>query len=385
MIINMNHLINNINVIKKKTKTSIMAIVKSDAYGLGVKIIARTLVKSGVNYLVVNNAKEAKVLLQDNALKDVFILILSSLKVEELEEFDQFLQVIFSVNNTQDAHNLSILKTKHFVHIAIDTGMNRMGLKTTSEVESIIQILSLNDCVIIDGIYTHFASSADEYQYYTYQVQQFKRFIDLYPFKMIHSANSASLAKPLVGNYVRIGIALYGYNTNIKGLKPVCYLYAKPINLLTLEPGEYLGYDMTYQAPEKVKVAVLPIGYNEGLLQGISNISWKYKNNEFKQIARTCMNHSFLLVNDEVNYNSCFNLLGNNNKIYQLADELSCSVHQILCQMSKIKKIYFKRVENDLSHTNQYRIQKSRTSRKRKGSYQNINFRIVRTKWGGVL
>ena len=153
MIINMNHLINNINVIKKKTKTSIMAIVKSDAYGLGVKIIARTLVKSGVNYLVVNNAKEAKVLLQDNALKDVFILILSSLKVEELEEFDQFLQVIFSVNNTQDAHNLSILKTKHFVHIAIDTGMNRMGLKTTSEVESIIQILSLNDCLIIDGIY----------------------------------------------------------------------------------------------------------------------------------------------------------------------------------------------------------------------------------------
>lgn len=384
LVIDLDHLIHNVRLIESKTKKNIMAIIKSDAYGLGAKPIAMALVKAGVRYFVVNSFREAISLLEDDSVKNglsgSYLLVLASLSNSQLRILDRFPNIIFSINMFDDIHPLKVLKNQHLVHLAIDTGMNRTGCKSLKEVEKIIACLNQNKQVVLDGIYTHFASSKDEYDYYHFQRDGFKKYTELYPFNIIHSANSASLDKPIDGNYVRIGISLYGYNSSIKGLKPVVYLYAQPINIIRLEDGEALGYDMTYRAQGNALVAVLPIGYNEGLLQGLKAISWTCGDREYSQIAKTCMNHSYLLVDETINDHSRFQLLGNNDKIDQIAKSLSCPVHQVLCQMSKIKKIYFMRDEYDISKTARMEKFHSHQSRKRKRSDLVPRFRNLRAR-----
>jgi alanine racemase len=364
MIIRIDSMIDNLKAIERITGCSIMPVIKSDAYGLGARYLAKALVLAGVKILVTNTLDEAKPLV---ALKGK-VLILSSLTERELKYSDHFPNIIFTVNNLEDALRLRILKRNHQVHLNIDTGMNRTGIRTVEEAENIIGELKKNPAVAIDGIYTHFASGPEEMDYYLFQVQKFKEFTKIYPFHTVHTANSATLKKPLVGSYVRIGIALYGYNTNIESLKKCVRVYAHPVNLFTLKPGECLGYDMTYKATEEKKIAVLPIGYNDGLLRGLEGLNFKAQGRLFPIVGKVCMNHCFILADEQINYHSSLELIGKDDRIYEMAQRLNCSAHQILCLMQKMKKIYVTRVDYDFSIFSKSGNKKSTKIRKRKRS-----------------
>jgi alanine racemase len=364
MIIRIDSMIDNLKAIERTTGCSIMPVIKSDAYGMGSRYLAKVLVMSGIKMLVTNTLDEAKPLLELKCR----VLILSSLTERELKYSDHFPNIIFTVNSVDDALRLKVLKRIHPVHLNIDTGMNRTGIRTVDEAETIICELKKNPTATLEGIYTHFASGPEEMEYYRLQVQKFKEFLKLYPFHTVHTANSASLKKPLVGSHVRIGIALYGYNTNIESLKKCVRVYASPVNLFTLKPGECLGYDMTYKATAEQRMAVLPIGYNDGLLRGLEGLTFKANGRLYPIVGKICMNHCFIIADGQINYHSSLELIGKDDRIYEMAKKLNCSVHQILCLMQKMKKIYVTRVEYDFSIFSKSGNKKSTKIRKRKRS-----------------
>ena len=93
--------------------------------------------------------------------------------------------------------------------------MNRLGIRSIEECKKIINILKTNKFIEIEGLYTHFSTSIDNLIDYNKQCDLFKEYINLYNFKIIHSAATSSLNKNIIGNFVRVGLGIYGFSNAV--------------------------------------------------------------------------------------------------------------------------------------------------------------------------
>ena len=154
--------------------------------------------------------------------------------------------IYYSVNCYDDIEKFTNKDFNINVHLQVDTGMNRLGIRSTEECKYIINILRKHKRIKIDGIFTHFSSNCDEYNYYNKQLKLFNSYLKLYSFNTIHSASSSSLHKNIIGNNVRVGLAIYGYGNPYIGLCPSLYFTTKLINHFILHKGESIGYNQKY-------------------------------------------------------------------------------------------------------------------------------------------
>lgn len=354
LFVDLDNIKNNIIKIKEYTKKEIMVVLKNNAYELNSKRIIPLLKEVNVKWIVYNKFDEY--ILDKKNLKDFNILILESPKEKYLN-----LPVYYSVNSVDDANLIKNVNTKTLVHLQIDTGMNRMGIRSIDEMKEVIKILSFNKNIIIDGLYTHFASNRDEYYYFNKQVNNFNTYLTLYPFNHIHCESSHSLGRKVNSNMVRVGISIYGYETNIKGIKPSISYYVKPVNSFKISKKDAVGYDQQYIEESSSYITVLPIGYDD--IIGINEIR---KNDEKLEIVgKICMNHLFIKSNEKIN-NLTSLLVLSKNDIISYRDY---NWYLIITSMKKIPKNYIRRSFNDLPKVFKTRTKKSRSFRLRKRSH----------------
>ncbi len=281
--INLDNIEKNIIELKKflNPNSKILAVVKADAYGHGSVMITPTLLASGVDMLGVASIDEGIQLRE--AKIDVPILVLGAAPVWAFDYAaeNNITLSLFSEEHLKAA-KLTYEKTglKPKVHIKLDTGMNRIGVRPEQAVEMIKRV-QRSDYVQLDGIFTHFANAEDTKKTQA-QLTIWNNIVSQIDTKdlLIHCANTAAMIAfdKIDYNMARAGLGIYGFVPDLipeykskPKLTPVLSLKGRITNIHTADEGEGVSYCHTYIASKKIKVATIPIGYADGVSRVLSN------------------------------------------------------------------------------------------------------------------
>lgn len=283
--IDLSALEHNVNVLENiiPKGCDIMAIVKANAYGHGDYEIASHLNKIGINAFGVATIDEGITLRKYRIKGDILVMgFTDPARVHELHQYSLMQTVI----DYDYARMLNISKEKVQVHLKIDTGMHRIGLHV-NEADKIKELFSY-PMLDIRGIFTHLcvadSLSREDTIYTKRQINDFYELISILKengvvLPKIHLQSSYGLLNypNLYNDYVRIGIALYGTlsspgdKTRVEvNLHPVLSLKARIAMLQEITEGEQAGYGRNFTARRKSCLAVLPIGYADGLPRNLS-------------------------------------------------------------------------------------------------------------------
>ena len=285
----------------------ITAVIKTDGYGHGAVALAHEL--EPISYVwgfATATTEEAKTLRNAGIKKPILILGYTfPYCYQELVEMD-IRPVVFSVKTAKQLSEAAVRLGKTMkVHIKVDTGMSRIGIRPDDSGIEIIKGIKACQNLEIEGILTHFAK-ADETDK-TETRQQFVRFDNFVkqaekecaihiPIK--HCSNSAGIIELQEMNMdmVRAGIILYGLwpsdevAQNIVELTPAMSLISHIVYVKELEAGSSISYGGTYVTTSKTKVATIPIGYGDGYPRGLSNKGYVLiRGQKAPILGRVCM------------------------------------------------------------------------------------------------
>lgn len=324
--VNLDNLKNNVNSIKRyiydsknlgADKTEILVMVKADGYGAGIVEVSKCLKEQGVKYLGVAYLVEAKKILEND--KDVNVVIFSNILPEEIEEAIRIgaILTLSDIKTARSVNEEAIKQGKKVrVHIKIDTGMTRLGVKI-KDLEPFITELKKFSNIQVEGVFTHLSSADTDEEYTKMQVTTFEAALDkikemgITP-RYTHICSSAGILLNIAEfcNMVRIGIAAYGYypDENMKekfkgedniGLEGVFKLEAPICSIREVDEDVYVSYSKTYITKRKSKVATIQIGYADGLNRLLSNQYMVTVNGkDAKIIGNICMDMCMIDITD---------------------------------------------------------------------------------------
>ncbi len=311
--INIDAIRSNVKKIMEKCdpETQIMGIVKADAYGHGAVQISQELTRLGINYLGVATLDEG-IELRTNGITTPIVLFgpVESNEFSKLMEFNVYPVVTSYAYAKELAENYRYRGLFPKLHIEIDTGMGRLGIPLESALLEIEQISNING-VIIDGIFTHFPSADSDLEFSNYQLKTFLSIIEEIKrldikVKFFHIANSAGIfningTTKTPFNMVRPGLSIYGYSTTkneelINSMK----LKTKIIEIRKMKKDETVSYLRTYKIQkEKEYIAVLPVGYADGIPTLYSNKGYVVINNKtYPSVGRICMDYMMVSLGE---------------------------------------------------------------------------------------
>ena len=289
IILNNKNLQNNLNFVKNQSHNAkICAMVKANAYGHGLKEIVSMLSGKVEAFGVVNIDEAMKVREIDlttpviifGECEDIHNAILNDISLSIIS-VDYLKKVIKSWKK---------LGKKPKLHLNVNSGMNRFGIKTLDEFNKVIKILQTNK-LNLEGIFTHFSSLTTDDDYTKRQREVFEKFINHLPktFKpLVHVGGGNSLFKVEGFDMYRVGMFLYGYGN--QNLKPVLSVKSKIIAKQNVKKGEHVGYMSSFTADKDMQVAVVPLGYDDGVKRGLSNNFYvKIKGELCKNVGKICM------------------------------------------------------------------------------------------------
>lgn len=260
----------------------LMAVVKANGYGHGALETAYTMIANGTNWLAVALPEEAIRLRRGGITAP--ILVLGAVSSDELDACvaADLVVTVFEPHIARLLSEAAVARQKMAkVHIKVDTGMGRLGL-LPQDFGSLVELVNSLPGLEIQGVFTHFAQAEHEDLEYTrWQFQRFREVLeDLRSRKInipyIHAANTAgTLFFPESHlNLVRVGLGIYGMYPDQRRplkLKPALSLKTKIAFVKTVPAGSGVSYDSTYVTNKDTSLAVLPIGYADGLSRGLSN------------------------------------------------------------------------------------------------------------------
>lgn len=282
LVIETGALENNLQAVAKHLNGAarMMAVVKADAYGHGAITEARLALKNGASMLAVALVEEG-ILLREAGIRCP-ILVLGGVSAEGARAAVQY-----GISQSMyDAGTLEVmqreakrLNTQALVHLKIDTGMTRVGLRGSGEIGRMLENLKSCSNVAVEGVFTHFADVLGDREYTDRQKALFDsaltqiRQAGFTP--LAHAAASTALLtrSDLWYDMVRPGIVLYGAEVNgiCPAIRPAQRLTTKPVRLEWVESGQTVGYSRTFRAARKTLVMTLPIGYGDGYPRILSN------------------------------------------------------------------------------------------------------------------
>lgn len=265
-------------------RASMLAVIKTNAYGHGVVPMGEAAVASGAERLGVTTVEEG-VMLREHGLL-VPIHILSSIIPEQAEVAITY-DLTISVSSVTLAKRLSdeaIHQAKiAIVHLKVDTGLHRFGVEPkqiTSFCKTTYHLPNLE----WEGIYTHFSRADDgdweqtEKEFALFQQTVIQLQQSGYHFPLQHAGGSSITLerKDMHLDMVRPGVALFGYTPDIRqekklSLKPVMTLKSRLLQVREISPGTPVGYSGSYVSSSVEKIAVVPIGHGDGYKRALSN------------------------------------------------------------------------------------------------------------------
>ncbi|MBA1434264.1 alanine racemase [Bombilactobacillus bombi] len=287
------------------SQTSIFAVVKANAYGHGALEVAQTLSQVGVDGFCVAVLDEALELRAAGLTQPILVLGVTPVAQANLAAQNNISLTVATLSWLQEA--AATLSQPLKVHLALDTGMGRIGFTDKASVICACDFISQQVFLIPEGIFTHFAT-ADEVDsdYFEQQVQIFKELTADLPiqFKYVHCANSATSLWHLdcQSNMIRLGISLYGLNpsgTAIKppyDLQPALSLKSQIVHIKKVAAGQKIGYGATYTAPSEEIIATVPIGYADGWLRRMSGSYVLVQGHFCPIVGRVCMDQLMIKV-----------------------------------------------------------------------------------------
>lgn len=276
LVVEKDKLVNNINIIKKMTSSTIIAVLKGNGYGLGLVEFARTLADNSIGYFAVSEIDEA-ILLRNNGFEENSILLLTSTSIEEEAEAivkHGIMPTVGSINSVSvmnaAAEKLGIIAD---VHLKIDTGFGRLGFLWNKTEDVCSQLKALNN-IRIAGTYTHLSYSFEKKPRSVHvQFEKFLKSIEVMKANGIdpgtlHIANSCAFLKfPAMHlDAVRVGSAFLGRIPidNPYGLTKIGYLKSRIAEIKDLPKDHYIGYANTYKTNRETRIGIVPVGYKDG-------------------------------------------------------------------------------------------------------------------------
>jgi alanine racemase len=279
-------LVHNLNQLRKTLVPGcdIMAVVKANAYGHGAIEIAKALHHQGVSRIAVVSIEEGITLRQADI--NLPIVILGPIFPEQFTDlFAHQLTPVVSDADTLPklAQAASSLHTPYPIHLKVETGMGRLGL-TQNEVANLFGSQGFPRTLHLEGLMTHLADTDGAATNTTReQLARFRNAMNIvtasgFRVPLIHAANSGGAIRYPEAQFslIRPGIMLYGYHTLPKSvpvpeLKPVLSLRTCIVQLRTVPPGHTVSYNGTFTAKQPTTIAVLPVGYADGISRRLSN------------------------------------------------------------------------------------------------------------------
>lgn len=359
--INLNHLKNNLQIIADRINNSkIMPIIKANAYGHGMVGIAKNLNHPSVEMLGIAYPSEGVELRLAGETRKIIIMIPPELD-EITEVIDNKLDI--TIGHYKYFPDIDKIARRRGVrinaHIYLNTGMNRDGI-SFEEFKKVLDEIESYKNINIEGICSHFATSDFDDKTFAYeQLSLFNKALDLLKtrkikFKYIHFANSGAIYNlpESYYNMVRPGFAIYGLMprqdfAEAMGLKPTLSLKTHIKKIFRLQKGQTAGYSMKYIAPRSTKIAVIPIGYGDGIpLSLTNNMQCLIEGKRFNVVGSICMDQMFIDIDKEnINEGEQVVLIGQQGAeeitAYELAERANTIPYNILTSILKrVPRIY---------------------------------------------
>jgi alanine racemase len=276
----------NLAVVRERigSQRLIMAVVKGDAYGHGALPVAREVMRAGADWLGVALVEEA-IELREGGIEAPILVLGPVFPSQAQAVVERDISVCLFTEEMAWALNeaASKMATKAKVHVKVDTGMNRLGIPSHKSLE-FLSLLRRYPWVEVQGIYSHLATADTRgSEFSSLQMERFfqvERTLREHGMEtgLRHLANSAATfgLEAARLDMVRVGIALYGCTPGGWGemkppLIPALSWKTKVAYVRDVEAGDSISYGCTFVASKKSRIAVIPVGYGDGLPHGLSN------------------------------------------------------------------------------------------------------------------
>ena len=243
------------------------------------------------------------------------------------------------------------------IHLALDTGMGRIGFRNTQDLKEAVDFIEKHsDQLKCEGVFTHFSTAdSKDPAYFEKQSQKFDELVGVLKKKpkYIHQANSATaLWHPnFEGNLVRMGISMYGLNPSgdvideTWNLEPALSLESELVAVKEVEVGSSIGYGATYTSSQSEWIGTVPIGYADGWLRRMQGFKVLIDGQYCEIVGRVCMDQFMVRLPKKYNLGTKVTLIGENNgKVITAQDvaNYADTIHyEIMCNITeRVPRIY---------------------------------------------
>lgn len=339
----------------------VMAVVKANAYGHGMTEVARTVADAGCRDLAIAISEEG-IALRQNGFQNENILVLGAVHERAIEPSvaNGLTLTVFDPAMVEkiDACASRMRRTAS-VHIKLDTGMGRIGLRTEAEANALQKALRKASHVQATGIYTHFADAdhlGEDGGLCDYSRNQLRLFHQLKssfdPAIPAHASNSAMSLVSADANFsmIREGISLYGYPPVPTELpfRHAVHWEAEIVHVKDVPAGTCIGYGCTYTAQKPMRIATIAAGYGDGYHRTVSNRGEVLVlGRRARIVGRVCMDQIMADVSDidHVRTGDIAVLIGRQGDGFIGADELAAwadtiSYEVLLSITTRVPRIY---------------------------------------------
>ena len=298
----------NMERIRAATPSSvkIMAVVKADGYGHGAETAARAALAGGADMLAVAAVGEGQHLRREGI--GAPILVLGAVTAADVREGveNRLIQTVCSPEMvTLCGKAVQAAGADAEVHLKVDTGMGRIGIRTEAERDAVLAALQANPGVKLVGSFTHFSDADGNEEGMAYTERQFRQFMELtmnLP-GLRHCANSAAIHRrpDMTLDMVRAGISLYGYPPVETGLElePCMRWIAKVSYVKEVPAGTYISYGRTFCTKRRTRIATVTCGYGDGYHRAASGkADVLIHGHRARILGRICMDQMMADVTD---------------------------------------------------------------------------------------
>ena len=362
-----NILENNIKEIKKKYPDYkyYIGVVKNNAYHHGMKCVL-DMIRGGINYFAVSSLEEALAL---RKYTDYPVLILEPISREFVSDAinNNITLTVESLEYTKELLKEDIYSELK-VHLAVDSGMNRLGFQTRKELDEALKLLKEHKKIVVEGLFTHFATSGVMDPHWDNQVKKFLNItknIDLSKIPMVHLGRSLTLVnhpKLEYANAVRLGIIMYGFSQSRKEgsslrsklqklkrnhyqkkyecsktflendlkLNTAMSLYTEVISTRKVHTGDIVGYN-AYPIKEDGYILTLPVGYADGVTKDYKEVAIESKR---YKIVSDCMDMIMVYSETPIKVGTKVEIFGRTIPISSVTRRLGLNSYHLFNQIS---------------------------------------------------
>lgn len=344
-IIDLQAIQQNVQNLKKllRPNVQIIAVVKANAYGHGDVAVAKAALEAGATILAVATPDEALHIRAHFEEPDILVLGASPVSFVPFAAQKRIILTVFASEWVQQAAPLIAHEADPLrLHIKVDSGMGRIGVRSEQELLELSDIIQTANNMKLDGIFTHFATADEEdTSYFDRQAHFFEQCLSALPEKprLVHASNTAtSLVKGAHFQYdaVRYGISMYGLSPSsyVEGilpfqLQPAFTLESELVHVKQLQAGDSIGYGATYAAPSDLWIGTIPIGYADGAIRKLGGQEVLIDGQRMPIVGRICMDQCMVALPKAYAIGEKVTLIGRQGKDVISIDEWAVKLETI--------------------------------------------------------